>query len=71
MGFVTLFMMMFWNVMLVASLLSGESAHVLILIPFVVPVMMLSLTKSPLTSFSLGYFPKLPTLKYEITKQQM
>ena len=58
-------MMMFSNVMLVASLLFGESAHVLILTPFVVPIMMLSLTRSPFTSFSFGYLPKLPTLKYE------
>lgn len=65
MGLVTLFMMMFVNVMLVAALLPGELAHVLILIPFVVPEMVQSLTTSPLTSPSFGYFPKLPTLELQ------
>lgn len=61
-GLVTLFMIMFSNVMFVAALLPGELGHVLILIPFLVPVMVQSLTTSPLTSPSFGYLPKLPTL---------
>lgn len=48
--------------MLVAELRPGESAQVLILIPFVVPLILQSLTTSPFTSFSFGYLPKLPTL---------
>lgn len=62
MGLVTLFMTVFSNVILVAALLPGELAHVLILMPFVVPLMVQSLTKSPLTSLSFRYLPKLPTL---------
>lgn len=38
-GLLTLFMTIFANVMLVAALLPGELAHVLILMPFVVPFM--------------------------------
>lgn len=64
MGLVTLFMTMFSNVILVTALLPGEFSHVLILMPFVVPVMVQSLTKSPLTSPSFRYLPKLPTLSH-------
>ena len=55
-------MTMFSKVMLVAALWPGESGHVLILMPFIVPVMLQSLTTRPLTSPSFGYLPKLPTL---------
>lgn len=67
-GLVTLFMTMFSKVMLVAALSPGESGHVLILMPFMVPVMLQSLTTRPFTSPSFGYFPKLPTLDIHSTK---
>lgn len=65
-GLDTLFMMMLSNVILVAALLPGEFAHVLIRMPFVVPVIVQSFTTSPRTSCSFGYFPKLPTLQFHI-----
>lgn len=48
--------------MLVAVLLLGESRQVLIRMPFVVPLIVQSLTTKPLTSPSFGYLPKLPTI---------
>lgn len=61
-GLVTLYMSMFSNVILVAALLPGEWAHVLILMQSVVPFMVQSLTTSPLTSASSLYLPRLPAL---------
>lgn len=55
---------MFSKVMLDTELAEGELPHDLILIPFKVSEMVLSLTMSPVTSFSSGYFPKLPTLLF-------
>lgn len=67
-GLVTLFIIIFSKVMLVAALRPGELAQVLILIPFVVPLILQSFTTSPLTSFSFGYLPKLPTLETQEIK---
>lgn len=66
MGLSTFFITMFSNVMFEAAVTVGEFSHVLIRIPFIVPVMVLSLTKSPFTSASSGYLPKLPTLQDQI-----
>lgn len=70
-GLATPFMLMFLNVMFVAELLPGEFCHVLILIPFVVPEMVLSLTTSPLTSPSSRYLPKLPTLNHHRGRRRL
>lgn len=69
-GLVTLFITMFSKVMLVAALSPGELGHVLILMPFMVPVMLQSLTTRPFTSPSFGYLPKLPTLDIHSTKHE-
>ena len=46
----------------VAFKLDGEDGHVLILNPLLVPVKVHCLTVNPLTSFSLAFLPRLPTL---------
>ena len=46
----------------VAFKLDEEDCHVLILIPFVVPVRLHCITFSPMTSFSPAFLPRLPTL---------
>lgn len=61
MGNLTSFMIRFWKSMADAAL-GGDPGHVLILIPLSVPVKVQSLTVMPLTSCSLGYLPRLPTL---------
>jgi hypothetical protein len=63
MGLLTLVIRMFWKVTFETTVLTGEFSHVFMRTPFVVPVMLLSLTKSPLTSFSYAYLPRLPMLR--------
>lgn len=61
MGFLTLCITMSWKVKAVAWL-GGDPAHVLILIPFSVFLSVQFVTRMPFTSFSSGYFPRLPIL---------
>lgn len=62
MGLYTLFMTMSSKWKSEADDGDGADCHVFILSPFVVPVRVQFLTVRPTTSFSPGYFPKLPTL---------